>query len=270
VLLALRNPAKYYKDGKIEEVESQDLMGTAKPYFIYPGYAFVAYPNRDSTPYRERYCIPEAQTIIRGTLRYQGFPEFVRCLVDMGFLSEEERDFLKPGKKLSWKEATAKIVESTSLDETDIIWAISSRTSFKDTDEKNRIIDGLRWIGMFSDEEIIPCGNPLDTLCATLEKKMQYEEGERDFVMLQHKFEIENKDGSKETRTSTLVEYGDPKGTAMARLVGIPCAVAVLQVLDGTISEKGILAPMTPEICRPLLKTLTENYGVHIREKVIS
>ncbi|KAF4632354.1 hypothetical protein G7Y89_g5770 [Cudoniella acicularis] len=30
--------------------------------------------------------------------------------------------------------------------------------------------------------------------------------------MLQHKFEIENKDGSKETRTSTLIEYGDPKG----------------------------------------------------------
>lgn len=147
----------------------------------------------------------------------------------------------------------------------------TDRCIVKDTDEKNRIIDGLRWIGMFSGEDIIPCGNPLDTLCATLEKKMQYEEGERDFVMLQHKFEIENKDGSKETRTSTLVEYGDPKGySSMARLVGIPCAVAVLQVLDGTISEKGILAPMTPEICRPLLKTLTENYGVHIREKVIS
>ena len=28
-------------------------------------------------------------------------------------------------------------------------------------------------------------GNPLDTLCATLEKKMQFEEGERDLVMLQ-------------------------------------------------------------------------------------
>jgi hypothetical protein len=26
---------------------------------------------------------------------------------------------------------------------------------------------------------------------------MQYEKGERDMVMLQHKFEIENKDGSK-------------------------------------------------------------------------
>ncbi len=40
-------------------------MATAKPYHIYPGFATVAYPNRDSTPYKERYNIPEAQTIIR-------------------------------------------------------------------------------------------------------------------------------------------------------------------------------------------------------------
>jgi len=47
--------------------------------------------------------------------------------------------------------------------------------------------------------------------------------------MLQHKFEIENKDGRKETRTSTLCEYGAPTGTggysAMAKLVGVPCGV---------------------------------------------
>ena len=34
-------------------------------------------------------------------------------------------------------------------------------------------------LGQFSSEKIIPKGNPLDTLCATLEKKMQFEEGER-------------------------------------------------------------------------------------------
>lgn len=50
---------------------------------------------------------------------------------------------------------------------------------------------------------------------------MSYGPDERDMVMLQHKFEVENKDGSKETRTSTLCEYGDPKGySAMAKLVG--------------------------------------------------
>ena len=78
---------------------------------------------------------------------------------------------------------------------------------------------------------------------------MQYDEGERDLVvstastlkvlgvccsrlavkLLQHKFKIENKDGSKETRTSTLCEYGAPVGSggysAMAKLVGVPCGV---------------------------------------------
>jgi saccharopine dehydrogenase (NADP+, L-glutamate forming) len=268
VLLALRNAAKYYKDGKVVEVAGKELMGTAKPYFIYPGYAFVAYPNRDSTPYKERYNIPEAHTIIRGTLRYQGFPEFVRTLVDMGFLSDEEQSFLK--EPISWKEATQKVLTADSSKESDLVWAISSKSKFKDTEEKHRIIDGLKWVGIFSDEKIIPKGNPLDTLCATLEKKMQFEEGERDFVMLQHKFEIEHKDGSKETRTSTLVEYGDPKGySAMAKLVGVPCGVAVKQVLDGTISEKGILAPLTSKINDPLMAEL-KKYGIALVEKTIS
>ena len=268
VLLALRNAAKYYKDGKVVEVAGKELMGTAKPYFIYPGYAFVAYPNRDSTPYKERYNIPEAHTIIRGTLRYQGFPEFVRTLVDMGFLSDEEQNFLK--EPISWKEATQKVLTADSSKESDLVWAISSKSKFKDTEEKHRIIDGLKWVGIFSDEKIIPKGNPLDTLCATLEMKMQFEEGERDFVMLQHKFEIEHKDGSKETRTSTLVEYGDPKGySAMAKLVGVPCGVAVKQVLDGTISEKGILAPLTSKINDPLMAEL-KKYGIVLVEKTIS
>lgn len=268
VLLALRNAAKYYQNGKVIDIAGKDLMGTAKPYFIYPGYAFVAYPNRDSTPYKERYNIPEAETIIRGTLRYQGFPEFVRVLVDMGFLSDDEQSFLK--EPISWKEATQKILAAKSASESDLEAAISSKAPFKDAEEKTRLLSGLKWVGIFSDEKIIPRGNPLDTLCATLEKKMQFEEGERDFVMLQHKFEIEHKDGSKETRTSTLCEYGDPKGySAMAKLVGVPCGVAVKQVLDGTISEKGVLAPMNSKINDPLMAEL-KKYGITMVEKTIS
>lgn len=183
-------------------------MKSANPYFIYPGYAFVAYPNRDSTGYKERYNIPEAQTVVRGTLRYQGFPEFVKTLVDIGFLSEEPLDFLAPGSKITWKDAFAKVLGSSSSKEEyfsiqygvncrDLIWAISSKTKFPSTEEKNRIISGMKWIGLFSDTPITPRGNPLDTLCATLEEKMQYEEGERDMCILQHKFIIEHKDGKQ-------------------------------------------------------------------------
>ncbi|KAI5307606.1 Saccharopine dehydrogenase [NADP(+), L-glutamate-forming] [Ascosphaera atra] len=192
----------------------------------------------------------------------------IKTLVDIGFLSDEPKDFLSSPS--SWKEATQKILGASSSSEKDLEWGISSKTNFKDTEEKYRILNGLRWIGLFSDEKIIPRGNPLDTLCATLEKKMQYGPGERDLVMLQHKFDIEHKDGSKETRASTLVDYGDPKGySSMARLVGIPCAVAVKQVMDGTISDKGILAPMTEKLCAPLRKTLAEEYGISMVEKTL-
>jgi saccharopine dehydrogenase (NADP+, L-glutamate forming) len=118
VLLALRNSAKYYRDGKLEEIAGIQLMDSARPYPIYPGFAFVAYPNRDSTEYKERYHIPEAHTIVRGTLRYQGFPEFIRVLVDIGFLDEDERDFLKPSSgPLSWKEAMKLILGAKSATE---------------------------------------------------------------------------------------------------------------------------------------------------------
>ncbi|KAI9375292.1 Saccharopine dehydrogenase [Aspergillus egyptiacus] len=268
VLLALRNAAKFYKDGEEFSIAGPDLMAAAKPYYIYPGFAFVAYPNRDSTPFRERYGIPEAQTVVRGTLRYQGFPQMIKTLVDIGFLSDEPADYLS--SSIAWKEATQKILGATSSDEKDLEWAISSKTAFPNNEERDRIISGLRWIGLFSDEKIIPRGNPLDTLCATLEKKMQYGPEERDLVMLQHKFGIEHKDGSKEVRTSTLCEYGVPGGySAMAKTVGIPCGVAVKLVLDGTISKKGVLAPMTWDICEPLLKTLKDDYGIEMIEKTL-
>ncbi|PON30784.1 saccharopine dehydrogenase [Trichoderma gamsii] len=268
VLLALRNAAKVYQNGKIVDIASKDLMATAKPYFIMPGYAFVAYPNRDSTPYKERYNIPEAETIVRGTLRYQGFPQFIKVLVQTGFLEETPIEALKT--PIAWKEATKAVLGISSSEPKDLEAAIVSRADFDSDEDRERILSGLRWIGIFSDEKITPRGNSLDTLCATLEQKMQFEENERDMVMLQHKFEIEHKDGSRETRTSTLVEYGDPKGySAMAKLVGVPAAVATKQVLDGTLSEKGVLAPMTAKINNPIMKELKEKYGITMIEKTV-
>jgi saccharopine dehydrogenase (NADP+, L-glutamate forming) len=77
------------------------------------------------------------------TLRYQGFPEFVKVLVDIGFLSDEEQSFLK--ETITWKEATQKILGAPSSSEKDLLWAISSKTTFKNNDEKNRLIAGLKW-----------------------------------------------------------------------------------------------------------------------------
>ena len=55
----------------------------------------------------------------------------------------------------------------------------------------------------------------------------------------------------------------------MARLVGVPCGVAVKQVLNGTISDRGILAPMNAKLNNPLTKELKEEYGIECVEKTI-
>jgi Saccharopine dehydrogenase C-terminal domain len=53
-------------------------------------------------------------------------------------------------------------------------------------------------MGIFSSEKAtIISGNLLDTLCAQLEKLMSFQPGERDLVMLQHKFVVEWADGKK-------------------------------------------------------------------------
>lgn len=69
MLLALLNNASLLAKGRQLDVNGKELMGYAKPYFISPAFAFVAYPNRNSVPFRDFYNIPEAQTVVRGTLR---------------------------------------------------------------------------------------------------------------------------------------------------------------------------------------------------------
>lgn len=268
VLLALRNSAKYWKDGKIENVSSEDLMASAKPYFIYPGFAFVCYPNRDSTVFKELYHIPEADTVIRGTLRYQGFPEFVKVLVDIGMLKDETNDLWS--KPIAWNEALHQYLNSKSSSKSDLIAAIDSLTKWKSDEDRERILSGFFWLGLFSSTPITPRGNPLDTLCARLEELMQYENNERDMVALQHKFGIEWADGTTEVRTSTLVDFGKVGGySSMAATVGLPVSVATRLVLDGTIKGPGLIAPYSPEINDPIMKELKDKYGIYLVEKTI-
>lgn len=116
VLLALLNSASYLSEGAQKDVKGSELMGYAQPYFISPAFAFVAYPNRDSVPFRKFYNIPEAQTCVRGTLRYQGFPAFIKALVDMGWLNDEKKDWLKEG--LTWAEVMQHTIGANDASET--------------------------------------------------------------------------------------------------------------------------------------------------------
>lgn len=130
----------------------------------------------------------------------------------------------------------------------------------------------MRWLGLFSNEALTPRSkNLLDTLCAQLKILMSYNLGERDLVILQHKFIIERSDGSEEIRTSTLEAYGAPTGSghsAMALNTGVPCGIAAQLVLDGVLSRPGVHAPYSKEFCDPLREQI-EKEGLGLVERIL-
>ncbi|PVH98077.1 Saccharopine dehydrogenase [Periconia macrospinosa] len=267
-LLSQRNSAMYLKDGSIKEISSENLMATAAPYYVMDGYDFVAYPNRNSFPFREFYNIPEAHTVIRGSLRYKGNPAFVQALATLGWLEQDNKEWLKDG--LTWAEIQQKVVGAPGTDEESIISRIKEVAQFPNTAEAERIIAGMRWMGILSSEKAtVIGGNLLDTLCAQLEKLMSFGSGERDLVMLQHKFVVEWENGNSETFTSTLELLGDPdRYSAMALSVGVTCGIATQLLIDRhpAVRKLGVQAPYTKDIC-DAIRNLLEKEGVGMIEK---
>ncbi|KAJ2236141.1 saccharopine dehydrogenase (NADP+, L-glutamate-forming) [Coemansia sp. RSA 485] len=272
VLLALRNNARYWQDGKLVEIQGKDLMDSARPIYIYPAFATVGYGNRDSSHYRERYNIPHAQTCVRGTMRYQGFPEFAKTLVNMGFLDDAPQQLLSAAntEPLPWNKVTAQLLGSSSDSPSSLLEAIEAKIDTQDPEARKRVMHGVKWLGITSPEvQAAKRGTYLDVLCARLEDLMMYGEGERDMILLQHKFEVENKDGSNNTRTSVTLMYGEPNGfTAMAKTVGVPCGIATQLILDGKITKTGVIAPMTPDVYQPILDLLPSE-GINAVEETI-
>ncbi|KAJ2784487.1 saccharopine dehydrogenase (NADP+, L-glutamate-forming) [Coemansia javaensis] len=274
VLLALRNTARYWQDGKLVEIAGPDLMDSARPIYIYPAFALVGYGNRDSSNYRERYNIPHAETCVRGTLRYQGFPEFAKTLVNLGFLDDTPREALSPAAAgagdLPWNRVTQQLLGLPTDCPDELLKAVEAKIETQDPEMRRRIVHGIKWLGITSPTVMATRrGSYLDVLCARLEELMMYGEGERDMIVLQHKFEVENSDGSHNTRTSVTLMYGEPGGfSAMAKTVGVPCGIATQLILDGKITATGVIAPMDPAVYQPIMDVLPSE-GINAVEETI-
>ena len=76
---------------------------------------------------------------------------------------------------------------------------------------------------------------------------------------MQHIFLIETKNGKKKILKSSLIQIGDKKGfSAMSVTVGTPTAIGAQLVLDGKISERGVIIPKYPGIYEPVLEELAK------------
>ena len=260
VLLAGKNSAHYLKDGRDVVVPGEQLFDH---YWSVPVEVegkvtdFEGYPNRDSLPYMQTYGITTTRTMFRGTLRNVGWCATLRKIVDLGLLDEQARDDMAG---LTFARFTARLIGSTGDLKQDL-------AAFLKVEEDSLVIRNLEWLGLLSDEPLpLQKGAPIDVLTAHMLEKMQYEEGERDMLILQHEF-IAQYPGRQQKITSTMIDFGIPHGdTSMSRTVGLPAAIGGRMVLQGKINLTGVHTPVIPEIYVPVLAEL-ERLGIHFTEK---
>lgn len=252
VLLAALNDARYRLNNSNVQIPGARLLYSVFDRPFGSPLALEGIPNRDSLKYESLYGLQGISTMIRGTLRYEGFCQLMRAFKDMGLLSSS----LNPSSPNTWSEFTKNI-------------DISSIAQMAGID-RTRLEESLEWLGLSSSKEPFdPADSLLDSFCALLQRKLNYAPGERDMVVMQHEFVLQNQNGQMRKLSSSLIEYGEIEGfSAMARTVGYPVAVAAEMILNESITRRGVLAPVFPEIYDPMLKTLESTAGIRFRESI--
>lgn len=183
----------------------------------------------------------------------------MKKMVEMGLLDEEEKNW----SGLTYKDFLRKILNAPL--EKDVKKVLSEHLNIeKDSD----IVMRFEWLELFNDDPLpLTKGSALDVLGAKMLEKLQFEEGERDLIVLQHQFEASYPGDIKEKIISTLIDFGIPHGdTAMARTVGLPAAIGAKLVLEGKLPVTGVHIPVLPEIYVPILQELKE-LGISFKEK---
>ncbi len=259
VLLAGKNSAQYLKDSKEIFISPEDLFENYSKINIEELGDFEGYPNRNSLPYIELYGIDSTKTMLRGTLRNIGWCSTIKKIVELGLLDEEEKDW----SGMTYRDFLRKLINEPL--EKDLKKALSERLNIE---ENSDIIMRLEWLGLLSETALpLEHGSALDILGAKMLEKLQYEEGERDMIILQHEFIASYPGDKKEKITSALIDFGIPHGdTSMARTVGLPAAISTKLILEEKITLTGVNIPVIPEIYRPILQELKE-LGISFKEQ---
>ncbi|XP_066996785.2 alpha-aminoadipic semialdehyde synthase, mitochondrial [Anabrus simplex] len=257
VLLNTLSSARYVSDGQIVEIaEGGELMSEVNRLNFLPGFSLEGFPNRDSSIYARLYGITEARTILRGTLRFQGFSDTIKGMLRLGLIDPDPHPILHPrGPEITWRQVICSFLGIT--DSTIFYENLKSKLRDRIGGNGNERVDALESLGLLKEDPVLKLNTPLDTLSHFLSKKLALERTERDLVILRHDVGILWPDGRREKRGINLVMYGDPGGhSAMSQAVGFPTAIATKMILDGEIQQKGMVLPFTPDIYRPMLSRL--------------
>ncbi len=258
VLVAAMSHARWLEEGVERRIEAGRLFVNHRPVVVPGAGTFEGYPNRDSTGYISSYGLDKTRTMLRGTLRLSGHCARWNLLVRLGLLAAQ------PPLELAGR-TYAQLLRAELGCEGDLETALAERLGLEPGSEE---LAALRWLGLFEEQPVpLAEGAWIDVLADAMQRRMKFEPGERDLIVLKHEFVAEYPERNHRERiVSSLVDYGIPGGdSAMARTVSLPAAIAAHRVLTGELTLQGVLRPVMPEIYVPILAELSE-LGIVVRE----
>lgn len=260
VVMARQGVAKFIQEGEYKFIPYQQLF--ERTTFVHiPGYGdFHGYANRDSLKYINTYGLQGVKTMLRGTLRNEGFCSAWNVLVHLGCTDDSyqmegvagmtHRDFINSFLPYDHKE----ILEEKLL----------SRFNLN----KNSLeFEKLNWSGFFADDLVgLEKGTPAQILEHILNKKWKLEPKDKDMVIMWHRFTYQIGEEKREIQSHLIAKGDDSNHTAMAKGVGLPLAIGARLLLEGKLSQRGVCLPVDKEIYAPVLEELIA-LGLHADER---
>jgi saccharopine dehydrogenase (NADP+, L-glutamate forming) len=260
VVMAGQGTAKFLQDGHYKFIPYQQLFLRTTPVSV-SGYGdYEGYANRDSLKYLETYGLSGIQTMLRGTLRNKGYCDAWNVLVqlgccDDGYAMEGVEQMTHAEFILSFMDHHA----SVSVEDKVI--------SYFNLSPDGEVMKRLRWSGLFTNEKVgLPSGTPAQVLEHILNKKWKLKAGDKDFIVMCHRFEFMLNGVKKEIQAHLTVTGDDEVNTAMAKTVGLPLAMAAKLLLLGKIKSRGVIIPVDQDIYDPVLNELS-HYGIRLVER---
>jgi len=261
VILAGQGTAKYIEGNQYRYIPYNRLFTQVDRIQVVGLAAFDGYANRDSLAYRKIYGLENIPTMLRGTLRQEGFCKAWNVFVQLGLTDDSY--VIEDSEHLSYRQLIDAFLPADDKGKT-----MERLARFMHEQLNSEVMQKISWTGILDDQQIgLKQATPAQILQHLLEQKWKLKETDKDLVVMQHQFEFRISNFEFRKINSTLVVKGEnSKDTAMAKTVGLPLALVTKLILNGDIKLKGVHLPVHQEIFEPVLNEL-KNFGIIFTEK---
>jgi saccharopine dehydrogenase-like NADP-dependent oxidoreductase len=222
---------------------------------------FDGYANRDSLLYQVPYGLQNVQTLIRGTLRRQGYCQAWHLLVQLGLTDDTYQ--LPESQKLTYRQFLESYLPPAKPEEGS--WP-TRVAAYLNIPADSPALALLQWLE-FPDEAIkLRQATPAQVLEKLLLVKWALQPADKDMVVMQHLVTYKLNGETKELKSSLVVLGEDQNRTAMAKTVGLPVGIAAKLILQKKVNLTGVVIPTHAVLYEPMLAELAE-HGISFVEE---